>query len=81
MKAKEMFEELGYEQDIPDDYDDITYSKPILDKNTFGYIDSEMINFYENRVWFTNKSDLSPEEVEAIYEMIKELGWLGSDKE
>lgn len=75
MNAKEMFEELGYKEDFPDDYDEILYSKPILNKETFAYIDSKMICFGENRVWFTNKSDLSLEELQAINKQVEELGW------
>ena len=44
MSAKEMFEELGYNLDTAEE-DSRLYCKDILDKNTFGYIDSEMIYF------------------------------------
>ncbi len=75
MNAKEMFEELGYKEDFPDDYDEITYSRDILDKNTLGYIDSEMITFGEYRIWFTNKSDFNLKELQAINQQVEELQW------
>ncbi len=75
MNAKEMFEKLGYKEDFPDDYDEIVYSKDILDKKTFGYIDSIIITFGEHRVWLTNKIDINLEELKAINKQIEELGW------
>lgn len=75
--AKEMFEKLGYKLDTQDEYS-ILYCKDILDKNTFGYIDSEMIYFEEefNNIYFTNKDCLTMEELRAINKQCKELGWL-----
>ena len=75
MTAKEMFEELGYKEDFPDDYDEIVYARNILNKDTFAYIDSEIISFYENKIWFTNKSDFNLEELQAINKQVEELGW------
>lgn len=75
MSAKEMFEKLGYKEDFPDDYDEIVYARDILNKDTFAYIDSEMISFYENKIWFTNKSDFNLEELQAINKQVEELKW------
>lgn len=78
MSANELFKELGYKEEFPDDYDEITYSKDILDKKTFGYIDSEMITFGEHRIWFTNKIDFNLDELQAINKQVEEL-WGGNN--
>lgn len=76
MSAKEMFEKLGYMKE-EDDYS-ITYSKDILDKQTFGYVDSEMICFDDiyKSVYFTNKSHITLDELQTINKQVEELGWL-----
>lgn len=76
MTAKEMFEELEYKEDTAEENSRL-YTKPILDKETFGYIDSEMIYFDEeyNSIYFTNKDYLTMEELQAINKQISELGW------
>lgn len=77
MTAKEMFEALGYMLDTAEENSRL-YCKDILDKNTFGYIDSEMIYFDEeyNNIYFTNKDCLTMQELKAINQQCKELGWL-----
>ena len=77
MKAKEMFEELGYNLDTAEENSRL-YCKNILDKNTFGYKDSEMIYFDDeyNEIYFTNKEYLNSDELKAINQQCKELGWL-----
>lgn len=77
MNAKEMFEDLGYYLDIETNEEQIVYSKDILDKNTFCYLDSEIIIFEKDNeaIYFTNKDYLTKCEVEAIQQQISELGW------
>ena len=76
MSAKEMFEELGYNLDTAEENSRL-YCKDILDKNTFGYKDSEMIYFDDeyNGIYFTNKEHLTIEEIQAINKQCEELGW------
>ena len=74
MLADEMFEELGYYRDNGDDT--LTYSRPIKDPVTFGYIDSKMITFENWEVSFTNVDFLTPEELQAINKKVEELGWI-----
>lgn len=77
MTVKEMFVALGYDLDTAEE-NSILYCKDILDKNTFGYIDSEMIYFDEeyNNIYFTNKDCLTMQELKAINQQCKELGLL-----
>ena len=74
MSAKEMFEELGYELDTAEENARL-YCRDILDKNTFGYIDSEMIYFDDefNGIYFTNKEHLDMQELQAINKQVEEL--------
>lgn len=76
MSASVMFEELGYKLDTAEENSRL-YCKNILDKNTFGYIDSEMIYFDDeyNGIYFTNKEHLTINELKAINKQIEELGW------
>ena len=76
MKAKDMFEKLGYNLDTSEESPTL-YCKDILDKDTLGYKDSEMIYFDEeyNEIYFTNKDYLTIEELKAINQQIEELGW------
>jgi hypothetical protein len=76
MKAKEMFEQLGYMLDCNEEEGVITYSRDILDKKTFGYIDSKMITFDNYNVYFTNVDCITIEELKAINKQLYELGWL-----
>lgn len=76
MTAKEMFEQLGYMLDCNEEEGVITYSRDILDKKTFGYIDSDMITFENGNVYFTNVSIIGSLELKAINKQMKELGWL-----
>lgn len=77
MSAKEMFEELGYNLDTAEENSRL-YCKDILDKKTFGYKDTEMIYFDDeyNGIYFTNKEHLNIEELKAITQQCKELGWI-----
>ena len=87
MKAKEMFEKLGYKMlgtlKPDDDYIVVAYKKDV-------YGDKEYIYFYgaeEIRVYLEdNRGRIYPpiielEELKAINKQIEELGWVGSDKE
>lgn len=76
MTAKEMFEKLGYTLDTAEE-DSRLYCRDILDKNTLGYKDSEMIYFDDeyNGIYFTNKEHLNINELKAINKQIEELGW------
>lgn len=87
MKAKEMFEKLGYKMlgtlKPDDDYIIVAYEKDV-------YGDKEYIYFYgaeEMRVYLEdNRGKIYPpiielEELKAINKQIEELGWVGADKE
>ena len=76
MTAKEMFEELGYNLDRAEE-DSRLYCKDILDKNTLGYKDSEMIYFDDEYfgIYFTNKEYVNIKELRAINKQIEELRW------
>lgn len=76
MSAKEMFEELGYKLDQAEENSRL-YCRDILDKNTFGYKDSEMIYFDDEYcgIYFTNKEHVNIEELQAINKQIEELRW------
>ena len=76
MKAKEMFQNLGYKLDTQAEFG-ILYSKEILDKNTFGYVDSEMIyfDFEYTTIYFTNKDNVNFYLLKAINKQVEELGW------
>ena len=76
MTAKEMFEELGFMLDQNEEEGVITYSRDILDKKTFGYIDSKMITFENGNVYFTNVGCINSLELKAINKQMKELGWI-----
>lgn len=74
-KADEMFEKLGYE---------VSNSKFIEELNTTtntvvdnGYIE---IIFYNNKTLTIDADDiLNAKEIKAIYEKVKELGWLDDE--
>ena len=87
MKAKEMFEKLGYKMlgtlKPDDDYIVVAYKKDV-------YGDKEYIYFYgaeEIRVYLEDNRGriytpiIELEELKAINKQIEELGWVGSDKE
>lgn len=65
-KADEMFEELGYRKD--------TY----YDESSFIYVDEDgrYIEFSKMLENFKSNTWLSSEELQAINEKVKELGWL-----
>lgn len=79
MKAKEMFEKLGYE---------------LVDKNSAG-VKLTMISYYNFETTSTinfwspinididleNSEKLTTKHIQAINKQVKELGWLGVDKE
>lgn len=76
MSARGMFEELGYKLDQAEE-DSRLYCRDILDENTFGYKDSEMIYFDDEYfgIYFTNKDYVNIKELEAINKQIEELHW------
>lgn len=84
MNAKEMFEKLGYACD--EGCDSITYSKYIDLKNggvAHCYIDFDKVNKIvekdKSEAGFSHKhynSKITLEELQAINQQVKELGWL-----
>lgn len=79
MKAKEMFEELGYKFDGENEWD-LTYSKTIIE-NQF-YTSPITINFrkfgdntIEKYDINANSVPISLSELKAINKQIEELGW------
>lgn len=74
MKAKEMFEKLGYEK--------FNYSKGIRFTNSdteqnIEFEDGGFINIYNTCYNKENEVEvLIVEEIQAIYQQIEELGWL-----
>lgn len=79
MKAKEMFEKLGYEQRIKDDV--IYYSKYINIPRRYGYSVNFNINFLLYHKEIFASQNITCKELQAINKQVEELGWLGSDKE
>lgn len=72
MTAKEMFEELGYEQVLYQDGNQISYE---IDSEN-----SESINYF---IFYKKEKKvdvalyvLSPQHVKAIHQQMKELGWI-----
>lgn len=63
-KADEMFDEIGYEK-IHDNKRRITY------KNFFGKIE-----FYMKNKWIYTNFNIEMQELQAINEKVKELGWI-----
>ena len=75
MKAKEMFEKLGYKQDLQDNY--IEYYVDGIDY-PYGYYPYIRFNL-EKEWWDSNLVGTSIEEELAINKQIEELGWLEND--
>lgn len=76
MIAKQKFIEFGYyEQESCDEC--IDYCRDILDKETYGYIDSEIISFdiSKKNIYLTNKNNLTYDEIKCILKKMLELGW------
>jgi hypothetical protein len=79
MKAKEMFEDLGYAVELQgiDDYDkEIKYQK-----NTNDYPSDHWIYFYKNKTYITGIEIDYQEEINiklhnAIHQQLIELGWI-----
>ena len=71
MKAKEMFEELGYEIYKGFCYIEYTKEKPI---NRYQY-ESYQIRFYENDKKVSIYQNLDLNELKAINKQIEELAW------
>lgn len=77
MKAKEMFENLGWDLDIETDDKQIVYFKNIYDKDTLGFIGAKTIVFdneFES-VYLDEFNDISMLLLEAINQQVLELGW------
>ena len=78
MKAKEMFELLGWYLDIETNEEQIVYSKNIFDKYTFGFIGANTITFDKEMesIFFDGVEDISMLLLQAINQQCKELGWI-----
>lgn len=75
MKAKEMFEKLGYEQIKLNKYGAIYYKfVPALDKDNLSGIDWENTIKIEHKYIISNKF-ISLELLQAINKQVEELGW------
>lgn len=72
MSAKEMFEKLGYKQNLQDDY--IEYFIDGMDY-PLGHYPSIIFNL-KNEWWHSNLAGTTDEEDLAINQQCKELGWL-----
>ena len=70
-KADEMFEKLGYKKDFSNSDEVIEYYKYDGENEDDLYV----IRFYisSKRVW--ENSSITMQELQAIYEKVKELGW------
>ena len=77
MKAKEMFEELGYYLDIETNEEQIVYSKNVLGRNTLGFIGAKTITFDTEMesIYLDGVEDISMLLLQAINQQIKELNW------
>lgn len=75
MSAKEMFEELGYKQELQDNY--IKYYVDGIDF-PFGYYPYILFDL-EKQWWDSNLEGTTTEEELAINKQIKELGWLNEE--
>ncbi len=81
MTAKEMFEALGYEEAVG--YTGLMYKKITIERDEiFGkYLKIKYIHFYEEKVsvdvstCFGGKGIADMEELKAINQQCKELGW------
>ena len=76
MSAKEMFEELGYEQDLNNKFY-IGYIKRIPNTRT----KDRIITFMKELKFFTfidqdNRTHIELDELKAINQQCKELGWI-----
>ena len=71
MKAKEMFEELGYKQNLQNDC--IEYYVDCLDY-PFGYYPYILFDL-KKEWWSSNLEGTTTEEELAINKQIEELGW------
>ena len=78
MSAKEMFEELGYEQRI--DNNCIYYCKLITIPKKYGGIIIDSINFIpknrcSNKNTIHTSKNINVQELQAINKQVEELGW------
>lgn len=73
MSAKEMFEKLGYKY-IENDRG-IVYSKSNNDSKLFICFNKESKSFFKDDIKFVSY-DIDMQELKAINQQIKELGWL-----
>lgn len=78
MKAKEMFEELGWYLDIETNEEQIVYSKNKFDKELFGFIRAKTITFDTEMesIYLDGVDDISMLLLQAINQQCKELSWL-----
>ena len=79
MKAKEMFEELGYKVDELD-FEDYNVSIRYI-KKVNSYPNDWFITFRKNKTWFSYGGidyidEITIDKFKAIQKQMKELGWL-----
>ena len=81
MSAKEMFEKLGYKQelqydeDFKDDLIAIRYKSKHNIEIIFDLWDCDFVKF--GKIWENlGNSSINMEELQAINQQVKELGWL-----
>ena len=77
MKAKEMFELLGWYLDTETNEEQIVYSKNILDRNTLGFIGANTITFdiEMESIYLDGVEDISMLLLQAINKQVEELHW------
>ena len=77
MSAREMFVQCEFYLDLETNNTRIVYSKDINDKDTFAYIDSEIILFDKEtrNIYLTNKDYITLKELQAINKQVEELRW------
>ncbi len=75
MSAKDMFEKLNYFQSSTPNEDELTYNLESSDIKNYRYISFNLIFKYIEMDDWTNNFQLSVEELQAINQQVKELGW------
>jgi hypothetical protein len=76
MNAKEMFEKLNYFQSSEDFEDELVYNLQSEDIENYRYISFHKIFKYIEVDDWTDNFQLSIQELKAINQQCKELGWL-----
>lgn len=79
MEAKEMFEKLNYFQSSEDFEDELVYNLQSEDIENYRYISFHKIFKYIEVDDWTDNFQLSMQELKAIHQQCKELGWLDEE--